>query len=99
MRTNCFIWARNEYRRRRLEWIKAGMPIGKEPYWIERPSRSAPRWITHYMVGGYDPVTDQVRIESFKPTAPTDVPWWLAWTHALFVGRAQAGDWPKTQPK
>lgn len=96
--SNCWIWARLEYRRRRRAWIASGMPPGQEPYLARRPSRSSPRWLDHHFVGALDLDTDRLALESFKPDRPVDVPWWRAWTRLLFRGRVRSGDFPATQP-
>jgi hypothetical protein len=91
MRSNCWIWAKLEYWRRKRAWVRAGMPIGQEPYWVKRQSRNEPRCLMHYEVGRRCE-DGRIEVESFKPDVPTDAPWWLAWTHMLFRGSVKKGD-------
>lgn len=97
MRLNCLFWAYLEYRRRERDWVRAGRPIGDEPYWVKRPSRNAPRGLRHRLVGRLHRASGMIEVESFKPDVPTDVPlwkFWRVWTHLLFKGRAERGDNP-----
>lgn len=98
MLSNCAIWARIEYARRKREWRRAGMPIDKEPCLSRRPSRSEPRSIDHRFVSWWNPFTQtNSDIRSFSPIKRVDLPIWLAWLRALFRGHVKAGDEP-TQP-
>jgi hypothetical protein len=106
VRSNCLIWSWLLFRRRFRAWVKAGRPAGLEPYWVKRPTRNEPTevlgvTIWHYFVGHLGP-DGNIVVASFKPIAPTDVPWWLGWSHAWFEGRAVYGDRPEpylpTQP-
>jgi len=95
MHSNCLIEALREYRRRLRRWRQAGRPRGQEPYLLKRRSRHEPRWIHHYLVGRWRDCPHcggGVQVESFKPDAPLDVPWWRAWSRLLFRGRWVAGD-------
>jgi hypothetical protein len=92
--SNCWLWARALYRRRLRAWIAAGMPAGQEPYWCKRPSRRTPRWLRHYLVGTLE-ADGRVRVCSLVPIKPTDVPAWLAWTHAWFEGVPTYDDRPE----
>ncbi len=97
---NCFFWAWLEWHKRVYAWRRAGGRQGWEPVLCVRPSRSNPWWIPHFLVsrevsGG---IPGMEEAESFKPLHPSDVPWWKAWTHFLFVGAVRRGDFPDTLP-
>lgn len=94
MWSNCRFYAWWRYRQMHRDWVKAGMPVGKEPYRWSRPSRSFPRWITHHGVGWRDSTSGLMEFESFVPDRPVDAPWWKAWTRILFRGRVKQGDTP-----
>jgi len=97
--SNCWLWSRAMYRQRIRQWEAAGMPVGREPFWCKRPSRNEPRKVCgirvwHYFVGELD-AHGRIVVQSFKPIRPTDVPPWLAWTHAWFEGVPTVGDRPE----
>jgi hypothetical protein len=92
--SNCWLWARVLYRRRHRAWVAAGRPVGREPYMVTRPSRHRPRWLRHYLVGTLE-ADGRISVVSLKPIEPTDVPPWLAWTHAWFDGMPTHGDRPE----
>lgn len=89
---NCWIYAKFEFYRRTIIWLKDGRPQDRIPHFDRRWSKSDPWWIPHFSVGERDPDSGMVELESFKPDNPTSVPWYLAWTHLLFRGRVVRGD-------
>jgi hypothetical protein len=95
MWSNCYLWARWQYRLRLRAWKRAGRPAGREPYFVERASRSEPRQVPHFLVGEIvDHESGVMALESFKPVAPRNVPWYMVWTRLLFRGRVCKGDAP-----
>jgi hypothetical protein len=86
-RSNCIVEAVREYERRCAQH----RPVGREPYLLMRPTR-AKAGVIHMLVGEYDPLVDAVRVESFKPVAPVDLPPWLAWKRVRFLGHWAHGD-------
>lgn len=91
MRSNCLIWAVWEYARQLRAWVRAGMPKGREPYLLARPSRYRPRWVPHFLVGQRDQAGGMA-LRSYKPISGKDAPWWAVLTRLLFSGHEQAGD-------
>lgn len=87
MRSNCIAQA--------LRLFRKALREGKEPYLVLRPSRMR-GGVLHMLYGEHDPVTDQVRVVSFKPTNPVDLPWWQL--PLFFEGEMRDGDMP-TQEK
>lgn len=96
MRSNCLFWLIPVYRRAIARWVRAGLPPGQEPYIVIRPSRKAPRWIPHFLLGYYSQSTGIMRMTSFKPIDPSDVPWWKFFLHLWFKGREVEGDFADT---
>lgn len=94
---NCLFWAVIEWNRAVYNWRNAGAMPGREPVLIIRPSRSRPRWVPHFLVAHQEHGVIQEPM-SFKPAAPIDTPWYLAWTHFVFVGSVRTGDFPDTTP-
>lgn len=92
--SNCRLYAWWRYRHMHREWVRAGMPRGREPYRWKRPSRLNPRWITHHGVGWRDSASDMMALESFVPRENVDLPWWRLWQCLLFPGRVVRGDRP-----
>lgn len=95
MRSNCLLWALWAYAVQLRAWVRDGMPKGREPYLMIRPSRLRPRWLPHVLVAQRDGAG--LRVESYTPTVKADVPWYLAWTCLLFAGEVTEGDeWQDT---
>jgi hypothetical protein len=88
MRSNCWLEARLEYRRRVRAWRRdQSLPL---PYWIRRPSLAS-RWLPHWLVGSGRPDGD-IHPSSFKPESPQRLRWWQLPVAFLFRGRWVSGD-------
>lgn len=95
MRSNCLIWGLWAYAVQLRAWVRAGMPKGREPYLLVRPSRLRPRWLPHVLVGQMDG-EGRMRMRSYVPVSGADLPWFLAWLGLLFKGHEVEGDWQDT---
>lgn len=92
MYSNCLLWLIPAYRRAIIEWMRAGMPEGREPYIVIRPSRKKPRWVPHFLLGFHHSADRTIDLTSFKPVEPVDVPWWRVFLHFWFKGHVVKGD-------
>lgn len=86
-RSNCLIEALRAW------WVLRAQ--GHVVYLWVRPSRYA--WSPFHMGWAlWDVQTDGLRVYSFQPVSPRNVPWYLAWTRVLFRGHVVVGDAPAT---
>lgn len=78
-------------------------PSRSEPWWVPHfliaPYRSLSHVLSEYEIvfqsqSGDIPGVPEV--VSFKPTNPTDEPWYKFWKHLLFRGKPRVGDRPDT---
>jgi len=91
--SNCQAYAWAEYRRRYKAWAAIDYPDECKPWVRLQPSKSRPHWVLHAHVGGMGLPTME-----FVPVERRDVPAWLVWTRAFFLGRRRPVDFPRTEP-
>lgn len=93
MWNNCFVWAHWRERQLWRQWEQLGCPADRVPCILRRPSRLAPHWVGHWLVGWWHPEQGQVvEIEAYTPNDTRPVSAWRLWKVAVFRGHVKRGD-------
>lgn len=87
MYSNCLVWSIVRLIELQIGWLRAGRPVGYEPYWYLRSSRLAPWWVPSWGVEYWNG-TRWVK-EKFVPDDKTVLRWYQVWRKFWFRGHVE----------